>query len=330
VGVKEKRSTSPEEAKEAVLLVGGNYLRYDPGRFDAVMRAISESNGRKRFAIMREKTLGTTKMLLDNGIRSHSEFAEEATTKNAIRWAGRNQIATIHGIRRKAPHKDAKFQAEIEALPTVGRIIREEICNAFEYREIWCEGMRYRPLAPFGNALEGCKIQLCPPAIDRSKFAQTVDLADYFAKGGKKDREAGIQLGRANQVAFFEWLAGLTSEFVEVVISHAQAFRLTDFEIDSFRDIGWFQFLCDRGGSRENYPDIFHLWTAERNGLDVLLTLDNGLPELVSRVKNEKRRGIEIQTQVLRPLELLNTLGISGLDAVQLEHDGFYYLHELC
>jgi hypothetical protein len=264
------------------------------------------------------------RILLDNGIYSHSEFAESATALSPLGGE------VIHGIRRKAPQADTEFQGRINTLPTIGRLIRERIIEGLDSKEIWCERMRYRPLFPFGNALQDCVIGRCNPAIDRSKFAQTVDITDYFAKGGKKDRKADVALGQANQIAFFKLLCSLTSASVDALVSHASQLHLTAFEVESLQDIGWFQFLCERSGSPENYPDVFHLWTAERNGLDALLTLDNDLPEQVSRVGNEKAKRFEIKTLVLQPDQLLAELGIKDLDPVALESDRFYYLHDLC
>jgi hypothetical protein len=74
---------------------------------------------------------------------------------------------------------------------------------------------------------------------------------------------------------------------------------------------------------------IFRLWTAERNGLDILLTLDKGLAELLSRVGSERRAKIEIKTSVLRPLELLARLEIGSLNPSPLNEARFYYLHEV-
>lgn len=271
-----------------------------------------------------------TTMLLDNGIFSHSEFAKGAILRKEILWGGSNQVSHIHGIRRKTPNNDVQFQKHVDALPTIGRLIRERLLGARDYKEIWRERMRFRPLIPFGNALHGCIIEECEPAIDSGKFAQTTDITEYFAKGGRKDRKAGLAPGPANQIAFFKFLCSLTHEAVDVLIAHAEPLRLSVFEVESLRDIGWFQFLCERSGSPENYPDVFHLWTAERNGLDILLTLDNGLPELVSRVRKEKGQKIKIKTEILRPLELLDLLEVRDRDPIGLDEDRFYYLHELC
>src|SRR5580700_2121649 len=123
------------------------------------------------------------KILLDNGIFSHSEFAEGDTKEIPISWGGRNGSTIISGIKRKSAHKNANLQAEINLLPTVGRLFRESVIEAYDSEEIRCENLRYRPLIPFGNALNGCSIKTCCSPIDRSKFVRTVNITDYFAKG---------------------------------------------------------------------------------------------------------------------------------------------------
>ena len=259
-------------------------------------------------------------VLLDTGIFSHSEFAEGAIAEG--------QIAAVHGVRRKIPKVKPELQAQINALPTVGRLIREGIIIAYEYREIWCERIRYRALLPYGNALRDCEIATCNSPLDRTKFRRTSNIGQYLAKGGKKDQKSAVA-GTASQIAFLKFLFELEPGSVEALILNAQLLRLTEFEIESLRNLKWFQFLCERSQSSENYRDVFHLWAAERNGLEVFLILEERLPNLVSRVRSEKIRSIEIRTQVLRPLQLLSRLGIEQLDPVQVELGRFYNLHEL-
>ncbi len=143
-----------------------------------------------------------------------------------------------------------------------------------------------------------------------------MNFKDLVAKGGKKDRKAGVELGQANQIAFFSWLNELTDDQIQVLLKHAAQIRLTEFETKNLRNLGWYQTLCRRSQSPENFPDVFHLWTAECNGLDAVLTLDQGLQKLVYSVSRERSRVIEIKTEVLRPLDLLQKLGVSMPDDV--------------
>jgi len=276
-----------------------------------------------------ERGSNCVRVLLDNGIFIHAEFAEGTVRRTTVRRGGSDQTFEVHGLARKVPSVDVDYQRQKEALFTVGRLIREGRIEAFDYWEIRCEKFRGTPTVKECNALRDCEIRSCDPAIKRSMFRQSIDLTDVFSKGGKKDIKNGIELGQANQIAFFEWLCTLKGPEVDLLVSHAALLRLTPFEIDSLRDIDRFQFLCSRSGSRENYPDVFHLWTAERNGLDALLTLDCGLPALASRVKNEKGKTVKMKTEVLQPIDLLRRLGINKPDPVPMDIGRFYYLHEL-
>lgn len=269
------------------------------------------------------------RILLDNGIFIHSEFAEECFKRVAINWGGTMQTSEVHGLARKPPDQNAEYQEQKEALFALGRLIREGKIEAFDYWEIRCERFRGTPSNQVWNALRGCKIHDCSPAIRRSIFSRSIYFDDVIAKGGKEDVKRGVELRGASQIAFFKRLAAWTIPQINVLISHAPTLQFTQFEIDSLKGIEYFQFLCQRSGSIENYPDIFHLWTAERNGLDAILTLDGKLPRLVSRVKKEKKRRFEIRTEVLKPIELLPRFGINKPDSVPVDANRFYHWHEV-
>jgi hypothetical protein len=269
------------------------------------------------------------RVLLDTGIFIHAEFAIPAVKRSTIRWGGANHLSEVYGLTRKPTSQNPDYQSQEEALFTVGRLIRESRIEAFEYWEIEFEKFRGTPTIKEFNALRNCIIHKCSPPIQRSRFRRSIDLTDVFAKGGKKDVNKGVRLGQANQIAFLKWLCSLQPSAVESILSNATLIGLPEFEVDSFSEISWFQFLCGRSQSPENYPDVFHLWTAKRNSLDALLTLERTLPELVARVKNEKSKRVEIGVEVLRPLDLLSKLEIDKPDAVPMDIDRFYHLHEV-
>jgi hypothetical protein len=268
------------------------------------------------------------RVLLDNGVFSHSGFAEGAVMQTAVHWGDTDLVLPVQGLVRKAPQENAEYQSQIEALFTVGRLIREGRIEAYDYSEILFERMRHRTEVQAYNALHGCRIHRCPPAVERSRFRSSTNFMDTISKGGKNDQKKSVKkgttLGNANQISFFKWLCTLRKEHVDALISQAALIGLTAFEIESLKNVDWFQFLCERSESSENYPDVFHLWTAERNGFDALLTLDGKLQNLVSRVRNEKVRKVEIKTKVVRPLDLLPKLGIDKPDPVPMDANRFY------
>jgi hypothetical protein len=264
------------------------------------------------------------RVLFDTGVFIHSEFAEFAVNEIPVRWVGMESVAKVHGLRRKQPHADKDYQSQIDALFTVGRMIREGRVEAYTYNEIRFERFNGRPELQEFNALQGCSFRRCDPPLDRSLFLKTSNFKDFFAKGGKKDRGSGLSLGDANQIAFFDWLCTLDKASVGALIKHSTLIGLSDFEINSLRNIEWFQLVCNRSGTSENYPDVFHLWTAERHHLDAFLTLEKKLPRLVDRVRNEKTVKIAVSTDVLRPLDLLQRLGVCAPDPVPIDEDRFY------
>jgi hypothetical protein len=266
------------------------------------------------------------RVLLDAGIFMHSRFAEPAVSQSKVHLGAHVDVV---GVVRKAPDPNSSYQRQIDALFTVGRLIREGQIEAFKYWEVECEVWRGNPELSDCNALQGCNIKTCLPALPRSKLFQTIEFQDAISKGGKKDCEAGIALSPMSQIAFFKWLIALSDDEISLLISEASRVRLSKFDVESLRNFGWFKFLCQRSQSPENYPDIFHLWTAERNGHDALLTLEERLPKLISRVKSEKRKIINIKTDVLRPLQLLQKFGIRDPDPVPMAHGRFYHLHEI-
>jgi hypothetical protein len=269
------------------------------------------------------------RVLLDTGIFANSEFAEAAIKNTSVRWGDRQLTVPIHGVARRAPDGDPDYQREKEALFTVGRLIREGRLEAYDYAEIRFERVRGRAGARVCNALQGCHIKRCAPALDRSKFRRTVDFERLISKGGKKDRGKGLCAGDASQIAFLKWVCALTKQEVDLLVGSASRIGLSAFEVASLRELYWFQFLCRRWRTAENYPDLFHLWTAERNGIEALVTLEKRLPNFVSSVRRERPRKIEMNVVVLRPLELLREFGIEKPDPVPMLNGRFYYLHEV-
>ncbi len=120
------------------------------------------------------------RILLDSGVLSHAEFAQHAVKPTPIRWGHIRQTVPVHGFVRKAPDKNPEHRKHKEALFTVGRLIREARIEAYTYIEILFERMRGKGRFSLCDALEGCEIQSCSPALDRSKFMQTLDFVEMI------------------------------------------------------------------------------------------------------------------------------------------------------
>lgn len=267
------------------------------------------------------------RVLLDNSISGHSQLCDWAMGPQVSILKANNQEHEVLGIVRKKPHNDTFFQTEVDLLFTVGRLIREKRIEAYTYSEFLCESMEQFIGDPMLDALAECEIQTCPPAIVRSRFQQG-DYFEFARKGGKKDRKRGIESG-LNQIAFMQMLCGLKEGFLSQIMPFKDILGLTDFEIESLKNLRCFQQLCKISNSVENYPDMFHLWTAQRNRMDVFLTLDKRLANIAQSVRKSRGTSIEFPTLVLMPSELLKRLGINKPDQIPIKHGCFYTLVEL-
>lgn len=266
------------------------------------------------------------RVMLDNSIPGHSQLCDWDMGPQGPLFGAQSDCEVL-GMVRKIPHNDATFQAQIDSLFTVGRLIREKRIEAFTYSELQCESMQQFIGDPMLDALAECEIKTCIPAIERSRFLR----GNYFTfarKGGKEDRKRGLKTG-LSQIAFMQMLCALKDGFLPQWLPLKDLLGLTDFEIESLKNLNCFQQFCKISNSIENYPDMFHLWTAQRNCMEVFLTLDNKLANIGTTIRKSRGIPIEFPTQVLRPLELLSLLGVTEPDPIPIKHDRFYTLLEL-
>ncbi len=267
------------------------------------------------------------RVMLDNSIPGHSQLCDWAMGPQGPLFGPVYGRYEVLGIRRKAPDPNPAFQAEIDCLLTVGRLIREGRVEAFTYSELDCERDNQFIGSPMLDALAECRIQRCPSAVERSRFL--VGRYTAFArKGGKRDRKKGLDCG-LSQIAFMEMLCDLTGEAVSQIVSWRESLGLTEFEAESFENLSCFQQICRFSGSIENYPDMFHLWTAQRNKIDVFLTLDNRMANIGKAIAKSRSVSFEYPTQLLRPSDLLRILGITRPDPMPVPQNRFYTLTEL-
>ncbi len=151
----------------------------------------------------------------------------------------------VLGAVRKKPHDDRAFQAQIDALPTIGRLIREKRLEAFTYNELRCEKVWQFIGEPAFDAMAGCAIQSCPPAVERSRFYQGHYLT-YARKGGKKDRKSGVRT-TIGQIQFMQMLCNLKEDFLPQWMPFVKTLGLTAFEIESMVNLKCFQSSDCRG-----------------------------------------------------------------------------------
>jgi len=270
------------------------------------------------------------KILTDTGVISRSSILVGSSRQQALRWGKNVAYTTIAGFERVELQKDPDQQHEADALFTVGRLAREgkiTVCTYSELvAEIWRGSMGRDPLV---NAFVGCVFQNCASAIERSKFRQTVEMGEWFAKGGMKDRDHKVQFSHFSQMPYFEWLSLLSDDQKRQIESHASLFNLDDFELESLHDLDWYQNLTKLIPRKDDLPDCFHLWTARRNDVDVFLTLEKKLPKIVQQLRGRHKNPIDFNVAVLRPTELLHRFGVAKIDPVPIDIGRFYTYAEV-
>lgn len=262
-----------------------------------------------------------TKVLIDHGI---------ITNSSRMHWVrkpleGFHPSARLLGAERVSPFSDPAWEAEAEAILTVGKLIREQIVEAFSSMELKWEGMRDYIGSPPLNAFEQCNIEIVPNPVERGRFVSAT-LEDYVKKGGKKDSAEGKN--GASQISFFRWLLNLEPDRVSKILEARGSRQLTDFDCESLNDLGWFKALARRLRSEENLPDAFHLWTARRNGIDVFLTLDRKLINHAASIESEKS-GFRLGVKVRPPIAFLREEGVATSEPYPCRPGQFYTMAEI-
>ena len=190
--------------------------------------------------------------------------------------------------RNAIPPEQKWRRMQLEALPAIGRLCREGRMTLGRSTEISLETMKgtYRGGNVVGDLLGDVTLVHVPCAIDRSKFQQ-MDLEQYIEK--------------TTVVEFCKLLLHLDSSALE---SPWLIERFTDSELTNLRNLERFRTLC-AALAESQYPDAFHLWTAEVNGLDYFLTADRSFINVMTKTAR-----VQLTTRPVAPRDLLDDLGI--------------------
>jgi len=205
-------------------------------------------------------------------------------------------VKVLEMKQRRAVPADQKWrQMQMEALPTIGGLCREGRLSLCGSTELSLEAMKgtYRGGNVIGDLLGGVKLVHVPCAIDRSKFQQ-MNLEEYVEK--------------TTVVEFCKLLLRLDSS--ALAESSWLIERFTDSEVTNLRNLERFRTLCATLDESQ-YPDAFHLWTAEVNGLDYFLTADRAFINVMTKTAR-----VQLKTKPVAPRDLLDDLGIPGSDRV--------------
>lgn len=246
------------------------------------------------------------KVFLDNCIVSISDTVQGAQKSTKVSWGGKEHTIQVSGFEGKPlPRDDEVWKREqIECMPTIGRLARQNVIALSIYVEIQFEGWkrpRSFPATAIGNVFNGIEFEYVDAAVERSYFFQS-SLDDY--------------IDNQRMIDFCKWLLKINPDILIEKIMKARDFP--DFLLINLRNVERFRELC-KGLSEKQYPDAFHLWTAEVNGADCFLTIDKKFIRVMTETNKAK-----MPCPPLSPSQLLDELGIHERDPIEYVEGAFY------
>lgn len=246
------------------------------------------------------------KVFLDNCIVSISDTVQGAQRAHKVNWGGKEHTLQISGFEGKPFPKESEpwKRGQVECMPTIGRLARQGVIALSSYMETMFEGWKRSgsfPASPIGNVFNGVEIEHVDAAVERSYFFQS-SLDEH--------------IDNQSMIKFCKWLLDINPDIlIEKIV---QVRELPDFLVANLRNVKRFRELC-KGLSEKQYPDAFHLWTAEVNRADYFLTIDKKF----IRVMTETNKA-ELLCPPLSPSQLLDQLGIHERDPIEYGEEVFY------
>ena len=244
--------------------------------------------------------------LMDLSVYRLGMTVKPVTESKEIKWGEITQMIPITGFARKLPF-DSKKQKEVECIPTISRLIKEKRLIAYQYNELQFENMLgsqgLRNVK--GDLFQDIDFEQVEPAIDRSylggmTLSQCVDRKDF--------------------IRFCDFLLSLEPE--KIINFEEVRSLLPEFQRANLKNLDRFKDICEHL-PRKHFPDVFHLWTAETNGLDYFLTNDTKFINVMTKTKQ-----IDLPTPPITPSGLLNILRVKKRDPMPIEDYNFHNLFE--
>lgn len=253
------------------------------------------------------KNSNPIRVMLDTTVLRHTATMVTVKKEHTLRVGSIERTYDVLGMQRNTDHisRGIWLKNQVEALPTIMKLAREGNILIFSYVELKFETTRgswFELRGGKGDLLKGVDIIKVPPAVDRSKLFQT---ADFYKKDALID--------------FCKFL-------IEVDIKEFEKRRewflskFTDFERQNIISLNRFKDLC-YALDETHYPDAFHLWTAEVNGLDFFLMADR---RFINAMTYTSRA--QMKTKPIAPVGLLDYLGIKEREPMPVPDCDFHYL----
>lgn len=246
------------------------------------------------------------RVLLDTTVLRHTATMVSVLKEHTLRVGSTETTYNVLGMQRNTDHisRGGWLKNQVEALPTIMKIARQGNILIFSYIELDFETMRgsFDLRGGKGDILKDVKIEDIPSAVDRSKFQQT---ADFFEK--------------ENLIKFCKFLLEVDVKEFEKRRDWFLS-RFTEFERQNLVSLSRFKDLCS-ALDETHYPDAFHLWTAEVNGLDFFLTADRKFINVMNTTSRT-----QLKAKPIAPADLLDYLGIKEREPMPIPDYDFHSL----
>jgi len=226
--------------------------------------------------------------------------------KHEIAWGNTMQECRVLEYERKPMPGASEIwkRNQIECLPTIDRIAREGKIELFSYSELFHEAWKRPgsfPSNPLGFLFSDDTFKHVDAAVERS----------FFFQPGASEYNSENQM-----INFCKWLLDPKAEDLADRLSAQD--RYPAFLLNNLRGVQRFRDLC-RGLAEKQYPDAFHLWTAEVNEIDYFLTADGKFIRAMTETKR-----LNLPCMPLSPSNLLDVLKIDERDPFEYEPNQFF------
>jgi hypothetical protein len=247
------------------------------------------------------------RLLLDTNVLRHTATMVSVYKKHTMRLGSIEQTYNVLGMQRNTDHisRGNWLKNQVEVLPTIMKLARESNFLLYTYSELEIETFKgsFDLRGGKGDLLKDVKIDDILSAVERSKFQQ-MDLIEYSKK--------------ETLIKFCKFL--LEVDFKEFEKRPRFLSKFTDFERQNLKSLNRFSKLCS-SLDETHYPDAFHLWTAEVNGLDFFLTADRKFINVMNKTSRA-----HLKTKPIAPVDFLDHLGIKDREPMPVQDYDFHYL----
>lgn len=251
--------------------------------------------------------LSPIRVLLDNGVFRLTATTVSVYKKHTLRLGSIDHTYNVLRMQRNIHHisRGQWLRDQVEVLPTIMKQAREGKILLYNYIELEFEEIKgsLELRGGKGDLLKDIKIESLPPAVDRSKLYQ-MDMNEYLKK--------------ETFIHFCKFI--LEADFKKIENDHRFLSKFTDFERENLKFVARFREICSPL-DETHYPDAFHLWTAEVNGLDFFLTADRKFINVMTNTSN-----IQLKTKPIAPADFLDFLGIEEREPMPVPDVDFHPL----